>query len=155
MEAISHGNGSENVSSKGSFHSCVSRSIRQFPHLAPANSTAEAFVAFLRANGTTGEHLQGDLYEEYRVLCVASRFVPIPWKEFGKEMRKAGCSRRQGDISDGARSKPMLISIPDGSETEGRIGRQIVGWETPKGPSRKRTARMKRAETKRKLVGVV
>lgn len=154
-EAITCGNGRQNtgssVPSKDSFQTSVSRSIRKFPHLAPPNASAEAYVAFLKANGSVGEHLQGDLYDAYQALCVASRMTPIPWKQFGKEMRKAGCGRRQGDISDGARSKPLFISIPDGSETEGKTGRQ-VGWETSKGPSRKRTAKMKRAETKRKLV---
>lgn len=150
-EAISHGNGSEIASSKRTFHASVSRSIRKFPHLAPPNPSAEAYVAFLRANGSTGEHLQGDLYDAYQSLCVASSLVPIPWKEFGKEMRKAGCSRRQGDMTDRGRSRPMLITIP---EKEGEVGSQVVGWETSKGPSRKRTVRVKRAETKRKLVGM-
>jgi hypothetical protein len=151
-EAITCGNGRENIGSnvpsKHTFQACVSRSIRKFPHLAPKDASAEAYVAFLRANGSTGEHLQGDLYDAYHLLCVASSFTPIPWKQFGKEMRKAGCSRRQGDISDGARSKPMMITIPP----EGEIGRQMMDWESPKGPSRKRTAKIKRAETKRKLV---
>lgn len=148
MEAISAGNGKENIPSKRTFQASVSRSIRRFPHLAPPNPSAEAYVAFLRANGSVGEHLQGDLYDAYQSLCVASSFVPIPWKQFGKEMRKAGCSRRQGDISDGARSKPILITIP----AEGEIGREVMDWETTKGPSRKRTARVKRAEMKRKCV---
>ena len=154
-EAVTCGNGRENIASdvpsKSSFQASVSRSVRKFPHLTPKDASAEAYVAFLRAHGSTGEHLQGDLYDAYHLLCVASSFVPIHWKQFGKEMRKAGCSRRQGDISDGVRSKPILITIP---ETEGDVGSQAVGWETTKGPSRKRTARVKRAEMKRKLVGV-
>ena len=157
MEATCHSNGTEITLPRTPPGTVIQRSIRQFPHLVPADASAEAFVDWMRANGGVGKHLQGDLYDAYRLLCNASNVPPLSDKKFGREMIRAGCERKQLDFKDagGARSKPWGIYIPLEVETEAsgaEIGRTIMGWETPKGPSRKRTARMKRAETKRKLV---
>lgn len=157
MERLNCRNGTEITLPQMAPGTVIRRSVRQFPHLVPEDASVEAFVGWMRANGGVGKHLQGDLYDAYRLLCNASRVAPLSDKKFGREMIRAGCERKQLDFKDagGARSKPWGISIPAGSGTEAskaEIGRTVMGWETSKGPSRKRTARMKRAETKRKCV---
>lgn len=131
----------------------IRRSVRQFPHLVPEDASVEAFVGWMRANGGVGKHLQGDLYDAYRLLCNASSVAPLSDKKFGREMQRAGCDREKLDVKDagGARSKPWEIEI--GTEASGaKIRKTVMGWETPKGPSRKRTARMRKAELKGKYV---
>ena len=157
MEGLNGGNGTEITLPKIPPGTVIRRSIRQFPHLVPEDASVEAFVGWMRANGGVGKHLQGDLYDAYRLLCNASSVVPISDKKFGRELIRAGCERKPLDFRDagGARSKPWGICIPMETEVEAsksEIGRTIMGWETSKGPSRKRTAKMKRAETKRKLM---
>lgn len=99
------------------FQSPVLRSIRQFPHLGPANTSAEAFVAWMQANGGAGEHLQGDLYAAYKMLSNGSEWLPISEKKFGREMERVGCRRKPMDINDCRRSKPIGIVIPEAGET--------------------------------------
>lgn len=99
------------------FQNPVLRSIRQFPHLGPANTSAEAFVSWMQANGGAGEHLQGDLYAAYKLLCNGSEWLPISEKKFGREMERVGCVRKPMDINDGKRSKPLSITIPAAGET--------------------------------------
>lgn len=156
-EALSPGSGTEIRVAKPVTVSVIERSIRQFPHLGPPNTTVEAFVRWMQANGGTGKHLQGDLYDAYRLLCARSESLPMSDKRFGKEMERICGPRGTLDVRNGnkVRSKSREITIPNGSDPpnlEAKIARQLVDWESPKGPSRKRTARMKRAETKRKCV---
>lgn len=155
-EALSLRNETEMTLPKTGTGTVIDRSIRQFPHLGPVNTSAEAFVQWARANGWVGEHLQGDLYDAYRMLCGNFQTVPLSDKRFGKALEAIGCKRKRLDFYEGSvRSKPWQITITDGNDPpnlEAEIGRQIRVWETTKGPSRKRTARVKRAEMKRKCV---
>ena len=158
MEGLNGGNGTEITLPKIPPGTVIRRSIRQFPHLVPEDASVEAFVGWMRANGGVGKHLQGDLYDAYRLLCNASSVAPLSDKKFGREMIRAGCERKQLDFKDagGARSKPWGIYIPAVPEaSKAEIGRVVMGWETSKGPPRKRTAKMKRAEVKRKLVALM
>ena len=157
MEGLDCRNGKEITLPQMAPGTVIRRSIRQFPHLSPEDASVGAFVGWMRANGGVGKHLQGDLYDAYRLLCNASSVAPLSDKKFGREMIRAGCERKQLDFTDigGRRSKPWGICIPMETEVEAskaEIGRTVMGWETSKGPSRKRTAKMKRAETKRKLM---
>jgi hypothetical protein len=155
-EALSPRNETEMTLPKTDTGTVVDRYVRRFPHLCPANNSAEAFVEWMRANDGVGKHLQGDLYDAYRLLCGTTKTVPLSDKRFGKALEALGCKRKRLDFYEGrVRSKPWQITITDGNDPpnlEAEIGRQIRGWESPKGPSRKRTAKIKRAETKRKLV---
>jgi hypothetical protein len=134
----------------------MGRTIRQFPHLGPADTSAEAFVKWMQANGGTGKHLHGDLYDAYRLLCQPFGEVPLSDKRFGKALQKLGCVRKKLDFYEGGvRRKPYQFTIPEGNETpspEVEMGLKLMGWEASKGPVRKRTARVKRAEMKGKCV---
>ena len=101
-------------------------SRRKFAPPAPTDASAKTFVRWMQANGGTGEHLQGDLYDGYRFLMRASRLVPLRRNEFGRELKRAGCGRKEIDISDaGTRSKPYVISIPSVNETEAVEAKEV------------------------------
>lgn len=102
-------------------------SKRKFKPPAPPDASAKSFVKWMQENGGVGEHLQGDLYDGYRFLMRTSNLAPLKRNEFGRELKRAGCGRREIDISDGGvRSKPYVISIPSVNETEAREAKEVV-----------------------------
>ena len=123
MEATCHSNGTEIQNLQVNLQ-CASK--RKFAPPCPPDASAKSFVKWMQANGGTGEHLQGDLYDGYRFLMRTSRLVPMRRNEFGRELKRAGCGRKEIDISDaGTRSKPYVISIPSGNETEAVEAKEV------------------------------
>jgi hypothetical protein len=101
-------------------------SKRKFGPPAPPDASAKSFVKWMQENGGVGDHLQGDLYDGYRFLLRASNLVPLKRNEFGRELKRGGCGRKEIDISDGGvRSKPYVISIPSVNETEAREAKEV------------------------------
>jgi hypothetical protein len=95
------------------FGSASKRALSRFTKLAPTNSDAKTFAAWLPTVKADGTWMQDELYGWYAEVCHYVGFIPMPKNSFGFAMRDAGCRRYRADMRKGGKGKRVwMLDVP-------------------------------------------
>ena len=89
------------------------RCLSRYPHLAPKDASAGAFVHWLAEHGQAGDWEQSELRDEYEHICDLSQLHPMAAKYWGRALEAHGCQRWQTTVYvDGVRCRPLMVRVP-------------------------------------------